>query len=186
MKAGSFAVFAPALLLASVSLAGAQQPPPSRRRAAGTAAACSGRAQRAQSARGTSAAARAISINRRTDRIGFSISVRTPRRRRSSFHAGRLFSGPVLLSMRLRLRLPSTRLLWRRRTACRWRRPICGASAKPRAVALRAANVPDMAQVYVDGYYVGLAEEFGLRRTGDGVWTPARTTSSCARRDTKR
>jgi hypothetical protein len=39
--------------------------------------------------------------------------------------------------------------------------------AAPRHVVLRGAlvleTIPDLAQVYVDGFYVGLAEEFGLR-----------------------
>ena len=54
MKAGSFAVFAPAMLLASVSLAGAQQLPPraAADAAGGSAAARAGRAQRAGSVRG--------------------------------------------------------------------------------------------------------------------------------------
>ena len=81
--------------------------------------------------------------------------------------AGVYFPGPYYYPFGYAQGIPGPyETSWRRRTGCRWRRPICDASAKPPAAA-GAADGDPTAQVFVDGYYVGLAEEFGLGRTSD-------------------
>jgi len=159
MKAGSFAVFGPALLLASVSLAGAQQPPPQpppmppMPPAAPMPAALSvpnpfaglhpGPRDLYQSPDGS-------------DR--FQHLSQYPARPPIVFLPGAYFPGPYYypgapyyetsMAETYRMAMAET-YLRRQREAARG--------------GLVLTTAPDMARVYVDGYYVGLAEEFGLR-----------------------
>ncbi len=141
MKAGSFAVFAPALLLASAAARPARRQPPPHAAATpphGSAAARAGGAQRAESVRGASPrSARSVSITRR---IG-SISASQPVSCAAAVIVppGAYFPGPYYYpgySRTTGLRdvdggdVP----------ACRWRKPICDASAKPSRGASRAAD----------------------------------------------
>ena len=71
-----------------------------------------------------------------------------------------LFSGPLYYPFYGMAR-PLTIRRWRRRTTCRWQRPICDGSAKPRAGLGPSGRYRTARRCFVDGYYVGLAEEFG-------------------------
>ena len=180
MKAGSFAVLAPLLLLATASLAVAQQsavaPQPPPRTAAAPAALSvpnplaglhPGPRDLYRSPDGSDRFQHRQSVSRSAAASSFPESY---------------FPGPYYYAVRLPVRTT--------------RRPggdvqtvdgrdYLRRQREPRAAAWCCETMPDMAQVFVDGFYVGLAEEFGLRGRAIDL-SAGRTTSSCARRVTKR
>jgi hypothetical protein len=161
MKAGSFAVFGPALLLASVSLAGAQQPPPLP--------------PPIPPAAPMPPAPAALSVPNPfaglhpgprdlyqspdgSDRFQHLSQYPAPP---IVFLPGTYFPGPYyypgsLLAPYYETSMAETYRMSMAETYLRRQREAARGG-------LVLTTAPDMAQVYVDGYYVGLAEEFGLR-----------------------
>jgi hypothetical protein len=156
MKAGSFAVLAPAVLLASVSLAGAQQPPPLPPVAPMPPAPAAlsvpnpfaglhpGPRDLYQSPDGS-------------DR--FHHLSQYPAPPAVMFMPGVYFPGPYYYPGSLPAPYYETSI------AETYRRSMAETYLRRQRAAARGGlvltSVPDVAQVYVDGYYVGLAEEFG-------------------------
>lgn len=159
MKAGSFAVLAPAMLLASVSLAGAQQPPPLPPVAPMPPAPAAlsvpnpfaglhpGPRDLYQSPDGSDRFHHLSQYPAPPPPIVFAPGVYFPG---PYYYPGSLPAPyhETSLAEAYRMSMAET-YLRRQREAARG--------------GLVLTSVPDMAQVYVDGYYVGLAGEFGLR-----------------------
>ena len=160
MKAGSFAVLATALLLVSVSLAGAQQPPPQPPPMPPAPAALSVPNPFAGLHPGP------IDLYRSPDGSDrFQHLSQYPAPPPIVFAPGVYFPGPYYYPGPYDYAYgpPS----YETSMAETYRRSMAETYLQRQREAARGGlvlqSVPDMAQVFVDGYYVGLAEEFGLR-----------------------
>ena len=158
MKAGSFAVFAPAMLLASVSLAGAQQPPrPPVAPMPPAPAALSVPNPFAGLHPGPRDLFQSPDGSDRFHHLSQNPAPPPP----IVFLPGVYFPGPYYYPGSVPAPYNETSMAetYRMSMAETYRRRQREAARG----GLVLTSVPDMAQVYVDGYYVGLAEEFGQR-----------------------
>ena len=165
MRAGSFAMFAPAMLLAGVSLAAAQQ--------AAAVPTAAGSAQRTESARRAPAgAARSLSI------AGRIRSIPAPRP---------LSCQPHRCRCRYRASTFPGRTTTRACTRTTCRRPRRLTFHRHREVVARGSLVLERCPTWRRCSSTDITWACGgvrAARTADGRRTPARTTSSCARRAT--